>query len=211
MTMKKMIKPSYLNRFLKLKCSGDIINILAPISGAEKEITESWAILRKIKPLVLADPNKYSIVDYCAGNALTSVMAAFILPITKAVSVDIKLRDRNWSSIKKFKYIQGDIYAPEGSVFEDGWSDVIMVSSHPCKHAIRVIDIFNMSNAKALCLIPCCHDSYSLPMQRFLRERMDNYDCWSYYLGSLIKNAKVTIQTDSNIKSPKNNVIYAQR
>lgn len=215
---------SYVSSFLKLKCAGDIINILNPVPNLEKEITESYAILRKIKPLILAKKNKYNVLDLCAGNALTSVMAAFILPIHYAVAVDKKKKIRDYSKIRKFKYVEENIYeefvegylhiGDKNPALKDAERNTLIIASHPCKHAVKIIDLFNNSIAKALCIVPCCNGSYlSLLGSSFLHTSgMTKYDVWTYYLASLIdKKAKVTITTDHNIYSPKDNIIYAER
>jgi len=135
----------YVNKFFSLNCSQDILNVLTPINRAEKEISEkeisvneisekeiseSCAILRKIKPLTMREKNKYCIYDWAAGNALTSVMAAFILPIIKSIAVDIKGRDRNWEEIKKFSYLDGDIYDSRDENLLKDFPPSIFISSH---------------------------------------------------------------------------------
>src|SRR3989304_618388 len=52
----------YINQFLNLKCSGDILNVVAPIPS--KEITESMGIIRLIKGLTIKEPMKWAAVDF---------------------------------------------------------------------------------------------------------------------------------------------------
>lgn len=66
-------KQSYVSEFLSFKCAGDVLNIVNPVKRAEKEISESMAIINKLRPLVLADPMKYTLIDMCAGNALANL------------------------------------------------------------------------------------------------------------------------------------------
>ena len=209
--MKENQTKSYLLRFLNLKCSGDILNVVNPINNPEKEISESWSILRKIKPLILSEKMQYNILDLCAGNALTSIISVFVLPVKNALAIDIKVRKRHYELAQRFDYQEQNIHNEEVYNFID--RNTIIVSSHPCKHAIRIIEIFNNSLAKALCIIPCCNGNFNnLPGVRFLTDKLSKYDVWSYYLGTVIDDPKIlSITTDWSCLSPKNNIIYAER
>lgn len=210
--MNKNSCDSYLSRFLQLKCSGDVLNAINPIRNTEKEISESWAILKKIKTLTLSNKMQYSVLDLCAGNAITSVLSAFVLPVSHATATDIRPRTRNYGIVKRFNYRFQDIY--DDSIYGLIDNHTIIVSSHPCKHALRIIELFKKSNAKALCLIPCCNGSFdSLIGVGFLSEKLNRYDMWTYYLATLIadKQVKISITTDYKCLSEKRNVIYAER
>ncbi len=210
-----MKQENHLSRFLKLKCAGDVINAVAPINNFEKEITEAWAIVRVIRPLILSNPGKYNILDLCAGNALTSVLSVFLLPITYSVAVDIKPRKRRYETIDRFEYVLGDVNN-WGFVNKQINKKTIIVSSHPCQNAVGIANIFNYSKAKALCMIPCCNGSFdSVPGVGFLRDKMCKYDIWSYFLLNLIDQKtvcdKLSLTTDYYCISPKNNVLYAEK
>ena len=170
--MEEVRLKSHLSRFLNLRCSGDILNVVNPINNPEKEISESWSILRKIKPLTLSDKMQYNILDLCAGNALTSIISIFVLPVKSALAMDIKVRKRHYELAQRFDYQEQDIHECEVYNFID--RNTIIVSSHPCKHALRIIEIFNNSLAKALCLIPCCNGEFDdLPGIGFLKEKLN--------------------------------------
>ena len=209
--MKQIALNDYLFRFINLRCSGDILNVVNPINNPGKEISESWSILRKIKPLILSNKMQYNVLDLCAGNALTSIMSVFILPVKNALAIDIKVKKRHYELAQRFDYQEQNIHNKKVYNFID--RNTIIVSSHPCKHAIRIIEIFNNSLAKALCIIPCCNGNFNnLPGIGFLNSKMNKYDLWTYYLGTLIDNPKIlSITTDWNCLSPKNNVIYAEK
>ena len=211
---------NYVSRFLRYKCAGDIMNVVSPMHKPQKEISESFSILRKIKPLTLVEKMKYNVLDLCAGNALTSIMSVFILPVTYALALDKKRKVRDYSMIKRFNYLEEDIYSDfvkryldsPDSFLKESEMNTIIIASHPCKHAVRIIELFNNSKAKALCIIPCCNGSFdSLQGAGFLTSKMSKYDVWTYYLSSLVKDSKVSVTTDHNIWSPKNNVIWAVR
>src|SRR3990167_7276029 len=101
----------YLEEFLSLNCAGDVLNVVSPVTRFEKEITEAMAIVKQVKKIVFADRSKdYIVVYLCAGNALASVIIAHLLPVLKVIAIDKKARQRNWSSVRKFAYINGDIF-----------------------------------------------------------------------------------------------------
>ena len=100
-----MNEETYLNEFLKLKCCGDILNIVNPVQRIEKEISEAMGLLKIIKKIALKDPMKYTLYDFCAGNALISVTAVHLLPIKYAYAIDKRKRNRNWEKVKRFEYV----------------------------------------------------------------------------------------------------------
>lgn len=207
---KSKISNKYINNFYRLNCSEDILNICYPINNREKEITEAYGIYRILKSLVLKNQDiKYRIVDLCAGNALSSIMAAFMLPISTCHAVDIKKRERDWDRIKKFYYCELDIYSD--FIYSLINENTIIISTHPCsKLALRVIDIFKKSKAKHLLLMPCCTGeiSYSDNPSKFLYKALGKYKYWCYSLASLV-NGK--LKEDINIISPKNIIITAAK
>src|SRR3972149_11311889 len=100
----------YLKEFLNLKCAGDVLNVVSPLGRKPaKEITETMAVITRIRATIFENPGLYSIYDLCAGNALTSVLSAHLLPLDAIVAVDKRTRNRNWHKAKKFKYIFDDI------------------------------------------------------------------------------------------------------
>lgn len=198
---------SYINEFLNLNCAGDVLNVIPKQHNYHKEITESWAMIRRIKSIVMEKKLYYIIRDLCAGNALTSVLTSFMLPIYIAEAVDKKRRSGRYDGVRKFRYIEGDIY----SNYFDYLSDKnIIISVHPCKNlAERIIEIYNNSNAPYLFLMPCCINPVGL--DQFLVEETDKYTAWCYHLKGLIKNSNVSIVKDKQILSPCNIIIKAER
>ena len=103
--MEEKIMNKYLNHFLSLKCSSDVLEVVNPLGNkAAKEITESMAVIKHIKRIAIAEKHKYGLLDLCAGNALTSVLAVHLLPIKGAIAVDKRVRNRKWDMVKRFKY-----------------------------------------------------------------------------------------------------------
>ena len=204
---KKVTK--YLNKFLSLDCCGDILNIVTPISHAPKEITESMAIIERLRGEVLPDPMKYQILDLCAGNALTSLTSVFLLPVKQAVAVDKKKRNRDYHKANRFRYVELDIFTDEIFNFID--ENTIIISVHPCRGmAARVVEIYNNSPARSMYLMPCCIGKYRIPAKQFLCENMGKYQAWCYYLASLC-NGSIDIEIDANCISERNAVLSAHK
>jgi len=207
----------YINEFFSLTCYPDILDILNPISGRKKEITESMAVLKYVRRLALKNPEKrYFLYDFCAGNALTSVTSAFLYKNIRAYAIDKKLRDRNWYAVKNFMYIKSDIktenweYMLHQTRVIYPMTNIIIVGVHPCRDlAKRIIEIYNKSKADHLILMPCCTgDKYKFSLPQAIKEKVGDYLTWCVYLLNLVEGKKRLI-VDENILSPKNALIIA--
>lgn len=208
----------YVNEFFDLTCYPDILDILNPISGRKKEISESMAVIKHLRKLALKNPQKkYVVYDFCAGNALTSTIATFLYPNFIAYAIDKAIRKRDWDKIRNFKYIQSDIFEDKWEFKCDLWGmygmgledrEVIIIGVHPCIGlANRIIDIYNKSKADHLILMPCCTGQkykYSLPA--VIKEKVGDYLTWCVYLLNLVEGKKRMV-VDENIISPKNALI----
>lgn len=207
----------YLKEFYGYNCHDDVLASVSKLHNVAKEITESMAIIKRLKPIVLKNPDRYEIFDFCAGNALTSVLAVHLLPILGALAIDKQKRKGNYERVRDFFYIEGDINHIVGK-------DKIIISVHPCKTAEKIVDIFVHSQAKALIMMPCCEGSTGpCTAGKWLKDKIGRYNLWTYYLAQRIKSeikdedpwetGRETVQvfTDKNVLSPKNNVIVAVR
>jgi len=196
---------SYVDEFLSMRCCGDVLNVCNPIGkNARKEITETMTLIKRVKPLTLHDKNKYNIIDLCAGNALTSVLAVHLLPITYALAFDKIERNREWDRVRKFNYFFGDIYNEMDLIALKSVinSDTIIVSSHPCGELSRqIINIYKQSKAKALFILPCCYGKLRRKYPQELFTKMGQDWVWCYDLAQDI-NAKMT--KDNRCISPRN-------
>ena len=196
----------YIDEFLSLRCAGDVLNVVNPLGNkSQKEITESMAVIKRIKHIVLKDePMTYSVVDLCAGNALTSVLAAFLFPIKQAIAVDKKPRNRKWNTADRFDYRLRDILNDPITGID---KNTIIISIHPCgKLAEKVCEIYNKSEASHLILMPCCKGQFK--SNQWLKERLGNYGEWCLHLSNLVDGQLVQ---DMNVISPKNIVITAKK
>lgn len=195
----------YLQEFLSLKCSGDVLNVVNPLGNkSAKEITESMSMLSRVKRIALKKPMHYNVVDMCAGNALTSILSVFVLPVNKATAIDKRERGRKWNLAKRFSYVVRDIKDIEPSSFTE---EDIIISVHPCGElAKRVIKIWKESESKHLLLMPCCSGNFK--KNTFLREKLGVYTLWCLHLASLCGGDLIE---DKNCLSPKNIIISANK
>lgn len=209
----------YIEEFYKLTCHPDILDIVMPVLNLKKEISESFAVLKYIRSIALKNPDKkYIIYDLCAGNALTSVSAAFLFKNVYSYAVDKRERDRKWDKCRNFKYINSDIVNEDWSyLIRQGravWDYIpIIIGVHACRHlAKRIIEIYNTTEeAEHLILMPCC----SGPMKGFripdiITQNLGNYMKWSLYLHSITKGDKRLV-IDNHCISPKNAIIISKK
>lgn len=197
------MKP-YFEIFDKLKCSKDVLDVVLPISsGIEKEISESMAIIKKIKPLILKNPNKYNVLDLCAGNPITSIITSFLFPIKKVIAVDKFKVERDYKKVRNFKYIEMDIFNKSINSLID--KNTIIIAIHPCGDlAEKIISIYKNSKSKFLFLIPCCEGRYTINNKSFLRKNLGNYLTWVYHLSNKDKSS---ITIDKRCLSERNSII----
>jgi hypothetical protein len=206
----------YIEQFLSLNCSGDVLNACLPINNASKEITEAMAMVRQIKSIVMGNKMRYTLVDLCAGNALTAIIAVHLLPIRFALAVDKKPVQRpHHEDVKRFMYCEFDLYNPMIVGVIAMWAkenrgELIISATHPCSNlAHRVIEIYkSVEAAKHLILMPCCQGKYEGKYPEVMREKLGKYLLWSW---DLAQQAKGTMMVDKYILSPCNAVITASQ
>ena len=202
-------KQSYLDEFLNLKSCGDILNIISPFGSAQKEISESMGIIKLIKPITLKKPMHYTLYDFCAGNALTSIISVFLLPIKNAIAIDRKQRTRKWEMAKRFEYKFVDIYDFDISKID---RNSIVCGVHPCKElAERIIWIFNQSQAQYLFLMPCCNGKIKKILPTAINDKINKPMRWCYELYTQIETDDKNIIQDKKILSPRNLIIIARK
>lgn len=203
----------YMSEFLSLKCAGDVLNVVSPLgTKAQKEITESMAVIKALREIVLREPMVYSISEMGAGNALTSVLAVHLLPIIDAWAYDKKPRNRRWKSAKRFTY--STIPIEQLLEMKDPCSPTIptiVIAVHPCKDlAVKVVELYlRRSTAKHLVLMPCCvGNSSGSKLTRLVRERLSKYERWCEYLA---QKAGGDVYMDMKCESPCRGVIVAHK
>lgn len=202
----------YVERFLNLKCSTDILDILKPIhSGISKEISEAFSMIRRVKTIIMGKDKKYNILELCAGNPLFSVTSAFLLPVEESVAIDLHIPKREYSKVRKFEYSKFDIF--NNNIFDYIDEDTIIVSIHPCNNlAIRITDIYNKSKSQYLFMMPCCVKKQPIikSNMKFIIDELGNYKAWVYYLSTLC-HGKISIVVDNYCLSDRNIVISASK
>lgn len=79
---------SLVDKFLSLRCAGDVLESLQPLNGdVTRRIAESMALIEAIRPLVLKQRGEWKLMEFGVGIPLTSVIAAHLLPIEHSVAV----------------------------------------------------------------------------------------------------------------------------
>lgn len=201
----------YVDYFLKLKCSPDVLGIVNPINaGPAKEISEAVTIIKRLREETVKNPMKYNILELCAGNPLPSILSVFCQPVEYAVAVDKRVIDRKYELAKRFRYVNQDIY--DDAVFDLINKNTIIISSHPCSElAKRIVYIYLNSSARSLYLIPCCIGTVvpgEFPQKEFVRKGLGKYKTWAMYL-ALKCNGK--LEQDNYCLSPANILIRAKK
>ena len=203
----------YMDEFLALKCSGDILNTVVPIRNGSKEISEAMGVRSVVRDFVLnRAPMKYTLLDFCAGNALLGIISAFTLPIKQVISIDHEPRRVRMEYIKKFEYRKANILKDKIEIPEDS----IICAVHPCKTlAEKIINIYNENeNAKKLVIMPCCVDpgyvnKINIKHREYLETTlMDGYNKWCWYLSRLTDGIMFI---DKDVESIKNIIITADK
>lgn len=211
----KYLKMKYLEEFLNLKCAGDILGVAGPQKKYTKEITEAMALRKRVKDVVLKEPNKnrFVVIDLCSGNALVPLLCSFTLPVKKSIAVDRRERYRPWHKAKRFEYQFLDIYDKKIEELIEKNENVILTASHPCGNlAQRTIQLFNeLEQVKYLFLMPCCVSNkakakYKIP--GLLDKKLSEYEKWSLYLYNITPFAQLT--KDNYVMSPCNCIISAK-
>jgi hypothetical protein len=207
----------YVDYFMSLKCAGDVLNVCNPVQKISKEVSEAMAIIFRLKTLTICNPMKYNIVDLCAGNSLISVISAMLLPVSNVIAVDKKDRNRNWQAVRRFQFVNLDIY--ESDVYKYINENTIITSCHPCDSlALRCADIFMCSSAKALFMMPCCSDSNTtikaFKGNQLVKDKLNKYELWCLSIFNKLQEPggyKTNISYDTKCLSPKNLIISAER
>jgi hypothetical protein len=212
-------KQGYVNEFLGLNCAGDVLNVVNPLGPkAKKEISESMAVIRVLRGITLKRPMELQVIDLCAGNALTSVLAVHLLPVKAAVAVDRRKRARRWSAVKRFKYVTSTI-----KDYQLVCVPSVIIAVHPCKTAVEVIEYFRLCKyAEYLIMMPCCEGGINKNKKRFTRlemEKFGRYEQWCMYLAEICRYQtdqlgpplEVDVFQDKRVLSPCNIVITARK
>lgn len=193
---------AYIDQFLHLRCAPDVLGIVGKIAEPSKEISEAMTIISRLRDPVLGKKMYYTVVDLCAGNTLTGLLIAHLLPVKQVIAVDKKRNDRQWFRANRFTYVQADIYN------EPTWlpnEPTILVSSHPCKLATRIVEIYNQHDScMGLVMIPCCKGTLKLP--QFLIGKLGKYLAWCYQLATDVGGK---VEVDKQCLSPCNGVVVA--
>jgi hypothetical protein len=208
---------NYTNRFLNLKCAPEIIHYSQPIKNWHKEISETFAFFERIEEYLKEYKNKKFIhIDLCSGNALLPILTAFMCKnITWSYAIDIHKRNRDYSNINYFQYLNKNIFDFNIQELDPiAENNIIITGIHPCKNTSkRIIELFNdiYWGQKHLLLNPCCIGKIDY------RKNEDKYKAWCKWLYEQIninnlkeKELKIYYRND-NILSKRNIIIEAEK
>ena len=201
----------YVNEFLSLKCGPLVLESVGILGHKpDKEISEAMGVIRKLREIVLHQPDKYQLVDLCSGNALVPVIAAHLLPITKSYAIDKLVRRRRWNITRNFEYHITDIFDERMHKFFK--KPTILTAVHACsKTAVKTIEIFNENpNIEYLILIPCCEGDLNDPISQFIKKESYAGLAWSNKLFMKCQG-ETKISKDNFIMSPKNHIIVSSK
>jgi len=216
---------TYVKQFLQLKCAGDVLNAVTPVNNCYKEITEAMAIIREVKRIVFANKDiRYHLVDLCAGNALSSVLAVHLMPLASAIAIDRRIPPhRHYDIVHNFTYLQEDIMA---NTFCNDLNNIysgqnfIIISTHPCGElANTIVDIYNKTNASHLVMMPCClssDKSFKVDIKAmeekgippYVLAKLSKYDKW---LWNLTMKVRGKFYRNLNCTSMANGVVVAHK
>ena len=204
----------YLDEFLQLRCAGDVLNAVAPLNNAAKEITEAMAIINRIRKIALKQPMEYTLIDLCSGNALIPIISVCLLPVKESFAIDREPRHRKGhANIDRFTYHEADIMNEDFIIFLSKLCfdrQVILTACHPCGSlSRRIASLYNsIPNITHLVLMPCCNGRRVNLFPHAVEEKLGSYLAWSYDLAIDVDGNLVI---DLDCLSPKNAIIIAEK
>lgn len=210
-----------LNEFLSLRCAGDVINAVAPLRNPCKEISESMAVVRRLKPFFLQRPMELCLVDACAGNALTGILAVHLLPVCWVRVMDREPRRRpGHVRVKRLDYVEhtfGDVARDVIRAGSCRWwpgsvrpaAGYILTATHPCGTASTLVDIYRQDErCVGLVMLLCCKGQLPITVPQAVVDKIGKYEAWAL---SLAIAAGGTYYRDARCLSPMNAVVVASK
>lgn len=206
---------SYLDEFLSLRCAPDVLEAVHPLRRPEKEISESMALVTAIRGRLLAsrpvtgtvsvNTPGMTLLDLCAGNALTGVIVAHLFRGTQVVAVDKREHIRDgFVNVRNFSYWQRDINALEEWAEWPAMSTVV-VASHACGKLSEAIIDLCMKRGAPMAIIPCCLRRSRLPdWTDGIAKEKGKYFAWLTYLA---QRCGGRFRIDGKCLSPCNGVV----
>jgi len=189
----------YLDQFMLKRCASDILNIVAPLHQAAKEISEAMAMREAMKDLFLNHKMEMTLYDMCSGNALVPLIAVFTLPVLYATASDVKVRERRWELAQRFSYV-------ERNVFDPGPTGDVVTGCHACGALARAIIQRYLESAQHLYLMPCCVGDVQVP--GLFSGKISRYEWWAHELAEM---AGGKAKRDTDILSPCNVIVEAHK
>jgi hypothetical protein len=201
----------YIDYFFSLRCAPDILATVGTVAQMSKEITETIGVVRQIRKIVVRNQRRYTLLDFCAGNALVPVTSVHLFKNVRAVAIDKRPRARNWEKAERFLYYERDIYSSLDFIPVPE-EPVIITACHACGAlSERVVDFYHQFG-DYLVLLPCCRGKIA-DLPALFNSRLSQYDKWAYtlYMQAKAGSTKANMHEDPWIQSPKNIIITAEK
>lgn len=156
----------YINRFIKLNCSSDLLGY--KLFPNAKEITETFACLGSVEKVIhgfdetFAKNNK-EVTACVIGDGVVPRTAAFLAHITawNCVSIDPMMRRIDWNEIKRLKVYDTKVEQVPSQEAEN----VLIFMPHSHAPIESCWNLYPNTKKKWLIKMPCCtHDRLNRPM-----------------------------------------------
>lgn len=197
----------YVDAFYGLRCHPEVLRAVEPLNQSSKEISEAMAMVQAIKPHILENRGHVTLLDLCAGNALTSIIAAHLLPIREAIAVDRQPITRAaHARVRGFSYLEADLSSAGfiASLRQRIAGPLVVSAVHPCADlAALSIEVAEQLGAEFVAVMPCCNGTMSAAPS-FLLERCSPYQQFSTYLSY---RYGLRAREDKDVLSPKNVIL----
>lgn len=193
---------TYMDQFMTYKCAGDVLNATGPMKNGPKEVSEAMAMCNQFRRITLDDPMEWTLLDLCAGNGLTGLLAAHLLPFKEVFAVDLRPKSVP-ATVKRYTRIACNLNDLPTELLSR--PKLVVSACHACCRAAEdVIEQYNLAvGPKRLVLMPCCVGAqrYDIKVPALLRSKLSKYELWCWYLSQL---AEGDLARDPRVQSPCN-------
>ena len=194
----------YVEHFLKLNCAGDVLNSVSPMKRPEQHITEAMAILKRLRPIVLAEPNKFKIVEVTSGNGLASVVALHLFPIVSATIFSTKAPNRLIERVKNLTYYNRRFKYDTDKDLVDK-NTIIIMSGCILSQDAEIVDAY-LENESSGQFIAIPENGHFVEEDHLINKCMGKYAATCMHIRNIL-GGKMT--QDRYILGPRNIVIVA--
>lgn len=204
----------YFSKFKRLNCQDDVLAAIMPVPKLGRKISEAMAVIKLLKPIVMRDPGKYTIIEVGSGTPITAIIAAHLLPIKNAIAGDKIVKDREYQRVKDLTYLSEQDVQSGVSILKQK-ADTILISVHPSSSMCETLldsasrsDGGNGDKIHYSIIMPGFNGKiepgYKSDIPNWVQRKIGHYDNWVLYLQKVYGGKVVK---DNNIKSHMNSII----